>query len=1071
MKRNGNWRNNTMLLFAMSETIQKNRKKPRSIVFFILMLLGGAILVQAQGTTETGGVRGTVSDADFGLPVAQTQVSIPELKRTVESGDDGFYLLSDVPPGSYTVVFSKDGYRREVHGMVAIQTGRLTELDVQLAGEFAEMDELAVEDIEVNVASDASPLEIAPQTTAVVESLDASLMSKAGQSTVAGALSLVSGATVSEGKYAVIRGLGDRYTSTQINSVRLPSADPEKRAVQLDLFPNALVDTLQVSKTFSPDQQGDSGGGAINIITRAIPREPVYSFKISQGHRDGITENKNFLWNNRTITDYWGRQPNRALSMRSTEIPVIDRGSDLDGVVSDKEQEADSLIKGLTTVVGPTCKAPPADHSWSATVGDFLDFTNSDWRVGGLFSISYSRKYSGYYNAIKQSVTDPADTTEPLQVQSASRETMGAEKILWGRIATLGLSLHDEQEIGVTHIATHAADNYTSQRIFDIPVEDKPWGPNNALCQNTLDYSERSMDSLQTFGRHKLPFLGDWKLFGVIDMDYPIFDWTGAHSESKLYQPDLTRSSGIRTNDASGVRWSDPTCGRDWYQIEEDSNQYFFNMTLPFSTPSGENGKIKFGQFFDHTERTFSSDYLIYHYPPQSVSSANGKFAYGKEVDKYSPVEDISYGSGYPSQYEANDTPIWDTVYSQNMGLLTQAQHPDYPDLFGLSLGTGTFFDQPAVDYDGEQTIRASYWMCDLPLSPWFTLMFGTRIESTLMSTQVDVLAKDESDPLQNMLYVYRLELDESTGQRALRREAVHESEANSEIDQVDTLPAIGLTLKPDPQVVVRVNWSRTIARPTFKELAPIATPIYGTRDAFIGSADLKISQMDNTDVRLEWQPRPHHSDTISLGFFDKEITDVIDRDIMDFGLLSGETVTFPVNYPGARITGVEFEWRQGLDFVADWADCWSVNFNTTHLHSELDYDTYKTESLAAYSGASSRQMQSQPDQLINIGLMYENERHGLDFNIFYNYNGGMLVAGESASFDSGYTPSVYQKPSASVTLGVSKRIFSSLKLSGGMKSPLESTVEQYFQSGDTTFVRSQVPTSTEYSISLSGDF
>lgn len=246
MKRNGNWRNNTMLPFAMSETIQKNRKKPRSIVFFILMLLGGAILVQAQGTTETGGVRGTVSDADFGLPVAQTQVSIPELKRTVECGDDGFYLLSDVPPGSYTVVFSKDGYRREVHGMVAIQTGRLTELEVQLPGEFSEMDELAVEDIEVNVASDASPLEIAPQTTTVVESLDASLMSKAGQSTVAGALSLVSGATVSEGKYAVIRGLGDRYTSTQINSVRLPSADPEKRAVQLDLFPNALVDTLQV---------------------------------------------------------------------------------------------------------------------------------------------------------------------------------------------------------------------------------------------------------------------------------------------------------------------------------------------------------------------------------------------------------------------------------------------------------------------------------------------------------------------------------------------------------------------------------------------------------------------------------------------------------------------------------------------------------------------------------------------------------------------------------------------------------------------------------------------------------
>ena len=78
-----------------------------------------------------------------------------------------------------------------------------------------------------------------------------------------------------DGKSAVIRGLPDRYVSSQMNGVRLPTADEDKRAVELDQFPAAVIESIQVSKTFTPDQQGDASGGAVDVRLKGIPDEPV----------------------------------------------------------------------------------------------------------------------------------------------------------------------------------------------------------------------------------------------------------------------------------------------------------------------------------------------------------------------------------------------------------------------------------------------------------------------------------------------------------------------------------------------------------------------------------------------------------------------------------------------------------------------------------------------------------------------------------------------------------------------------------------------------------------------------
>lgn len=221
-----------------------------------------------------GSIRGLVTDKDFGTPLAEAKVSVVEVGVSGTTAQQGNYLLSELAPGRYTLVFSKPGFSRLVRADVVVTAGQLTEVDVELLAEYVEMEEFIVEDVlALGGGSELALLELRLESPALMDSISADLMRSAGASDAAAGLRLVPGASVQDGKFAVIRGLPDRYVSSQMNGVRLPSADEDKRAVELDQFPSAVVESLQVSKTFTNDQQGDASGGAVDVRLRGVPSE------------------------------------------------------------------------------------------------------------------------------------------------------------------------------------------------------------------------------------------------------------------------------------------------------------------------------------------------------------------------------------------------------------------------------------------------------------------------------------------------------------------------------------------------------------------------------------------------------------------------------------------------------------------------------------------------------------------------------------------------------------------------------------------------------------------------------
>ena len=121
----------------------------------VCLLCGGMSYAQ-----EFGLIRGQVTDADFNAPIPEASVQIAETGRQVETTDEGNFVFSEVEAGVYTLIFSKPGYTREIESNVTVTAGQTTEVMIELSGDFAELEEFVVRDLQLEAGTEAALLEL-----------------------------------------------------------------------------------------------------------------------------------------------------------------------------------------------------------------------------------------------------------------------------------------------------------------------------------------------------------------------------------------------------------------------------------------------------------------------------------------------------------------------------------------------------------------------------------------------------------------------------------------------------------------------------------------------------------------------------------------------------------------------------------------------------------------------------------------------------------------------------------------------------------------------------------------------
>lgn len=996
----------------------------RTTLVAVLACLATAAPAARAEQEQPGSIRGVVTDRDFDVPLAGAEVTIVELDgQRATTSELGNYSFGAVPAGRYTLVFSKSGYLREVVDNVQVLAGQLREVNAALAGDFTEMEEFIVQDLlRLGAGSEAALLKLRFESPALVDSIGADLMSRAGAGDAASAMRLVAGATVKDGKTAVIRGLPDRYVSSKLNGVRLPTADEDKRAVELDQFPSAVIESLQVTKTFTPDQQGDASGGAVDVRLKGVPDD--WHFEI----KSQVSRNSNL------------RGPNGFLSYEGGGVDTLGKRSGA-GIPESRIGES------WDGAVGPSLAEYPSESKWSAAGGGSVVLDNGA-RVGGFVSTFYERDASFYDDGVDDSwwveTVGGELTPERNQIQGDDDfktrlfdVTEGEQSVQLGGLATFGVET-ENHSLALAYLYTRTAEDVatlaedTRGKEYFFPGHNPldPFGESNGaqgqdkapyLRLETLQYTERDTGSLQLNGEHLLP-MREWEFGDWLTLKKPVLSWTVSRNEASLNQPDKRQFGSLWWGPrfVPGVppfthaSWEPPrhqpykpganfTLGnlqRIWKEIREDSQQYTFDLEIPFEQWDGIEGSIKAGVFSDRVDRAFNQDTFSNFEDPNNV-----------------------FFGGWDER--------WSEAWEDEEHLITAAETD--------------------VDYTGSLNVGAWYLMSELPLNPSLTLVGGARFESTA----IGIVNSPEEDALWF-----------PPGDSAPRRLAETPGIADVDIDEDDTLPALSLIAVPVERLTLRAAWSQTIARQTFKEITPILQQEFLGGPIFIGNPELRTSDIENYDLRADWTPT---EDTlVSLSWFRKKLTDPIEY----VQSVIGFSFTSPVNYPSGELSGWEMEARQELGGLWKPLSGFAVGANATLIDSEV---RLTEDEILAFEDLEvplvSRDMTNAPEYLTNIFLTYDLEATGTQFGAFWTVQGDTLVSGAGVAADN-FVPSIYARRNDTLNLSVSQRLGKYFELQFQIKNVTDPLIRTVYRSefiGDdvthTSFSRG-----VEYALSLTAE-
>ncbi|MEL7170606.1 MAG: carboxypeptidase-like regulatory domain-containing protein, partial [Bacteroidota bacterium] len=249
----------------------------RSLLLLSALLLSPALLAQ------TGIIAGTVVEEGTGQTLPGVNVVIDGTTQGSSTSLDGDYRIASVAPGTYTLVFTYIGFTTQRVTGVEVTAGDVTTVDLVMGEEPLELGDGTEVVVEARAIrnNEATLLRDRAKAVMVSDAISAEAISRSGAGDAADAMEKVVGASVVGGQYVYVRGLGERYANTQLNGSNLPSSDPDRKAVQFDLFPSSLLENIVTLKTFTPDKPGDFSGGLVDISTKSFPEQMTFSISAS----------------------------------------------------------------------------------------------------------------------------------------------------------------------------------------------------------------------------------------------------------------------------------------------------------------------------------------------------------------------------------------------------------------------------------------------------------------------------------------------------------------------------------------------------------------------------------------------------------------------------------------------------------------------------------------------------------------------------------------------------------------------------------------------------------------------
>lgn len=538
----------------------------------LLALLFLPTFLAAQAPT-TGRLVGTVIDADGGAALASVRVGVVGTNLRTLTAVDGRFAVAGVPAGRVTLQVTMVGYAPKRVSEIAIVAGGVTEQVVSLTATAVELSEITVT-AAVEAGTVGAALDEQRHSIGIVNAISAEQISRSPDGDAAAAVQRVSGVTVTDGKYVVARGLGDRYTQAALNGARIPSPEPEKKVVPLDLFPTSLLSGITTSKTFTPDQPGDFSGASVNIRTREFPGRHFLSMSASLGLNDAVTGTT--MGFAPALSSDW-----LALGAGDRALPAAVQGTDFDQALG--AGEINALVGALRNSWSVRQQSAAPNGSFGAALGGNLPTggTGISYLVSGTYSSAQEARIGETRALAAPIASDVAEAIDRFDGTTA-RNT-----VLWGGIANFSTTLGQHTKLSLNNTYNRTMDNegrmetgYSENLALPLEIQ-------------RLRYVERRIYSSQLAMTHQLGRSG------------VTIDWGATLSGVSRQEPD--RSEVVYTRGAAGtvpawLGFSSEAAVRTFGALDESALEGNLNLQWNVGGPSGST-IVRVGGLYRTAER------------------------------------------------------------------------------------------------------------------------------------------------------------------------------------------------------------------------------------------------------------------------------------------------------------------------------------------------------------------------------------------------------------------------------------------------------------------------------------
>lgn len=551
---------------------------------------------QGQESTATGMLAGQVVDPTTGAGIPGAEITVSGAAVTTTSDVEGGFSL-ELPRGVYDLRISHPDYAtrivREQRVVASMQLAAV--ISLAAPGQDGPIEEV------VAVASYIAdtPIEVERRSDSVLDVISAEDIAIAGDANAAAALKRVTGLTVSEGKFVFVRGLGERYSQTLLNGSEIPSPDPTRRIIPLDLFPTGVLGELKIQKSYTPDMPGDFSGGVVQLSTRSIPDDFIATVGASLGGNTETTGETGLTQDN---DDFFGFDDG------SRDLPFTIRQLTQNGALNlaeltDAEREAAG--ESLRNDYNANAEELGSDFGFDGMMGDRIEMDGASfgYRAALMYDNSWNRRFEFRREF-------GLDGSGGLVVRDDAVQLRTEQTIDLGAMLNLSYEYGDADSIDSTTLISRQTNNGTfyTQGYFDENDRDQ--------AELVLEWVETQLFSQQFRGSHLFADKGGLEL-----------DWHATFSTAKREEPDTREIRWARTDSsdpfqlAATIDLGRNPIRRTWEFLDEDATDLGVDLMYPWLTDHGQEWEIKAG--VQTTSRDRDSEIFSYRFDLPSPPPAN----------------------------------------------------------------------------------------------------------------------------------------------------------------------------------------------------------------------------------------------------------------------------------------------------------------------------------------------------------------------------------------------------------------------------------------------------------------